>query len=185
MRAIHNKRVPASDVAWKLLLIFCFFLPSLINPGAIFASTSLSLSVESRKLGLGSEQTSVTVIPRQAKLEKTVSYTIKEAEYVPPAAPVVPPTPVYPTLSTNDYKMFIYMHESGNVPCKINGGAINCGYIGSLACGLGQALPCAKLTAVCPLSDYNCQDAWFTNYAYSRYGGWEQSYNFWLQHRWW
>ncbi len=87
----------------------------------------------------------------------------------------------------NFYKNFIYSHESGNVPCKINGGAINCYYTGSRACGLGQALPCSKLRAVCPnLADYACQDAWWTNvYMKGRYGTWANAYAFWIAHRWW
>jgi hypothetical protein len=59
-------------------------------------------------------------------------------------------------------KSFIYTHESGNVPCKVNGGAIDCNYDGHLACGIGQALRCQKPTAACNLSDYACQDQWFT-----------------------
>lgn len=72
-------------------------------------------------------------------------------------------------------KMFIYMHESGNNP-----GAIN---KSSGACGLGQALPCSKLP--CSLSDYACQDSWFTNYMLQRYGSWENAKAFWQSHRWW
>lgn len=85
--------------------------------------------------------------------------------------------PVYTTVqaTVNSAKMFIYMHESGNNP-----GAIN---RGSGACGLGQALPCSKMN--CSLSDYGCQDAWFTNYMKSRYGTWENAMAFWISHKWW
>ena len=31
--------------------------------------------------------------------------------------------------------------------------------------------------------DYNCQDAYFTNYAMNRYGGWEGAYSFWVNPR--
>jgi hypothetical protein len=51
------------------------------------------------------------------------------------------------------------------------------------ACGLGQALPCYKMG--CSLSDWACQDAFFTNYANSVYGGWAQAYTFWISHNWW
>lgn len=89
--------------------------------------------------------------------------------------------------SPNDDKAFIYGKESGNVPCKINGGGINCAGDSILACGLGQALPCAKLLAVCPdLSNYTCQDNWFTNnYMIPRYGTWANARAFWLSHHWW
>ena len=77
------------------------------------------------------------------------------------------------------------MHESGNVPCKVNGGAIDCNYNDNLACGIGQALPCQKFTAECPLSDYGCQDKWFTRYADTGYGSWIAANQFWDRNRWW
>jgi len=82
--------------------------------------------------------------------------------------------PVY-SVPANGYKAFIYDHESGNDP-----GAINAG---SGACGLGQALPCSKLP--CSLSDYACQDNYFTNYAITRYGSWQNAYYWWINHHWW
>lgn len=72
-------------------------------------------------------------------------------------------------------KAFIYQHESGNNP-----GAINAS---SGACGLGQALPCSKMP--CSLSDYACQDNFFTQYMLSRYGTWENAVAFWQSHKWW
>lgn len=98
--------------------------------------------------------------------------------------------------SGNEAKDFIYMKESGNVPCKINGGAVNCNYTGSLACGIGQAWPCQKLVGgydpitnrtypkICDLSDYACQDNYFTGYA-AKYGGWQGAYSFWVSNKWW
>ncbi len=95
----------------------------------------------------------------------------------PAAAPQQPtvaaaaPAPV----SSNEAKAFIYQKESGNRTDAINPG--------SGACGLGQALPCSKLP--CSLSDYACQDAWFTNYAMQRYGSWENARAFWQANKWW
>jgi len=86
-------------------------------------------------------------------------------------------TPV-PALSGSDaeYKLFIYNHESGNNPTRAN----------SSGClGLGQACPGSKLLAVCPSLDYACEDAFFTNYAFSRYGSWAGAYSSWISHRWW
>lgn len=75
--------------------------------------------------------------------------------------------------SGNFYKDFIYQHESGNNPSAVN----------SIGCrGLGQACPGSKLPCG---ADYACQDAWFTNYAMTRYGSWEAAYNWWLQNHWW
>ena len=78
-------------------------------------------------------------------------------------------------VSSNSAKAFIYSHESGNNP-----GAINAS---SGACGLGQALPCSKMP--CSLSDYACQDSFFTSYMQGRYGTWENAQAFWLSHHWW
>lgn len=75
----------------------------------------------------------------------------------------------------NEYKAYIYMKESG---CRTD--AIN---RSSGACGIGQALPCSKLP--CSLSDFACQDAWFTNYAITRYGSWYNAYVFWTRNSWW
>lgn len=73
------------------------------------------------------------------------------------------------------YKAFIYSHESGCDTTSINKS--------SGACGLGQALPCSKMP--CSLSDWACQDAFFTDYAMRRYGSWQNAYNFWQSHKWW
>lgn len=70
----------------------------------------------------------------------------------------------------NDYAYKIYQGESS---CKID--AVNS--IG--ACGIGQSLPCSKLSSVCPnwRTDYDCQNQFFTAYA-MQYGSWEQAYSF-------
>lgn len=96
-----------------------------------------------------------------------------------PAAPVAvnstPARAAAPPVSGNAAKAFIYQKESGNRTDAINAS--------SGACGLGQALPCSKMG--CSLSDYACQDAWFTNYAMQRYGSWENAQAFWLANHWW
>lgn len=79
------------------------------------------------------------------------------------------------SLPEDEAKAFIYSHESGNNPGAINphGGA----------CGLGQALPCSKMP--CSLSDYACQDQYFTNYMLNRYGSWNNARAFWIANQWW
>lgn len=73
----------------------------------------------------------------------------------------------------NIYKQFIYKHESG-----CNTGSVNAG-----GCrGLGQACPGSKLPCG---NDFACQDAYFSQYAQSRYGGWPQAYQAWLAQGWW
>ena len=107
-----------------------------------------------------------------------------------PVKPVITPEPVKPkpkpkVVDQVGAKAFIYHKESGNHPCKINGGAVDCEYQGSKACGIGQALPCSKLRNECNLADYACQDRWFTRYMENRYGSWENAKAFWLKNKWW
>lgn len=93
--------------------------------------------------------------------------------------PVVSKPPVVAVAPTNnaeaEAKAFIYFKESGNRTDAINKS--------SGACGLGQALPCSKLP--CTLTDYACQDAWFTKYMQNRYGTWVNAKAFWLRSNWW
>ena len=102
--------------------------------------------------------------------------TVIEPE-TPQTAPEQP-TDVYiavEAFSEDEAKAFIYQKESGNNSYAINQS--------SGACGLGQALPCSKMG--CDLSDYQCQDNWFTNYCINRYGSWSNAKAFWLQHFYW
>lgn len=77
-----------------------------------------------------------------------------------------------------DAKAFIYQHESSGRLDAVN-------EIG--ACGLGQALPCSKMSSICPnwRNEYNCQDRWFADYAKTRYGGWVNARSFWEKNAWW
>lgn len=105
-------------------------------------------------------------------------YISQEAPFNCIDKPQAAPAPVAQQAAPADdgsAKMFIYMRESGNNP-----GAIN---KSSGACGLGQALPCSKMP--CSLSDYACQDNFFTGYMQNRYGTWENAKAFWLSHHWW
>jgi len=139
----------------------------LANPtaaGQLNNSRQLNLTADLSNLQLGAQ-------------EKTVGpHEIGAAEYVAPPPRKQAQKVAYPALAGNEAKIFIYDHESGNNPTRRN----------SAGClGLGQACPGSKLLAVCPTLDYNCEDNYFTNYANSRYGGWQGAYIFWLNHRWW
>lgn len=93
----------------------------------------------------------------------------------PAAAPVASASATsYPALSSNAAKAFIYAKESGNNPAATNP---------SGCFGIGQDCN-GVLRSMCGV-DYNCQDAYFTNYAMNRYGGWEGAYSFWVNHGWW
>ena len=109
----------------------------------------------------------------KADLEQQVS--LKKAQQQKSVASVGVSATAYAATDPNTDKLYIYMRESGNNP-----GAINAS---SGACGLGQALPCSKMP--CSLTDYACQDNYFTGYALARYGSWSAARAFWDAHNWW
>lgn len=80
----------------------------------------------------------------------------------------------YPAVSGNSAKAFIYSHESGNNPNATNPHGCY---------GLGQDCN-GRVHAQCG-ADYACQDAYFSNYAVSRYGSWDAAAAFWQTHGWW
>jgi len=98
-------------------------------------------------------------------------------EQIPTPAPKPAPTPPVAVVSVSEAeaKAFIYQKESGNNP-----GAVNAS---SGACGIGQALPCSKMP--CSLSDYNCQDQFFTQYMLGRYKTWQAAKVWWDAKHWW
>lgn len=103
----------------------------------------------------------------------------QEAAQAAATAPAPPPAPVAPVIVHNDnfYIDYIFSHESGNSLTSVN----------SVGCvGLGQSCG-GGLESTCPnwSTDYTCQLNYFSNYATSRYGSWEASYQFWLNNRWW
>lgn len=108
----------------------------------------------------------------EAQEAQRLALIAQQAKNAPQAPQIAQNTPV----DSNSAKMFIYMKESGNNPNARNAGG---------CLGLGQACPGSKLIAACPNLDYACQDAFFTNYALSRYGSWEGALAFWQGHHWW
>lgn len=91
-------------------------------------------------------------------------------------SPVKMPVKTISGCGDNTYAQFIYEHESG---CNLN--ARNAG--GCL--GIGQACPGSKLLNACPDLSYACQNAFFTAYANSAYGGWAGAYAKWQRSHWW
>lgn len=111
-------------------------------------------------------------LEQQLQAKKESARVLAEAQAQAQAAPAPVVRQTY-SLPANQAKAFIYQHESGNNPSAVN----------SIGCrGLGQACPGSKLPCG---ADYACQDAWFTNYAMTRYGSWEAAYQFWQKNRWW
>lgn len=114
-----------------------------------------------------------------------VTTTVVETPRVAPTQPQ----------DANFYKMYIYQHESGNCPFKWQGdiGACPSSYVAKydpnaqIGYGLCQSTPAAKMQSAGAdwATSYATQDAWCTNYAMQRYGGWQQAYNHWLiNHNW-
>lgn len=79
----------------------------------------------------------------------------------------------YPT-DPNSAKAYIYARESGNNPNAVSPNGCY---------GLGQ--DCNGVLRIQCGADYDCQDAYFTNYAMRRYGSWEGALAFWQSHHWW
>lgn len=109
-------------------------------------------------------------IPTPAPAKPAASSPVRTASStVPKATPVVAPAG-----DDGSAKAYIYSRESGNNPNATN----------STGCyGIGQDCS-GRVRATCG-ADYACQDAYFTNYATSRYGSWEGALAFWQTHRWW
>jgi uncharacterized protein YabE (DUF348 family) len=85
------------------------------------------------------------------------------------------------------YVNYIVSHEGGWVPCKVQGGSIDCTYSGSMGYGVVQATPGSKMASAG--SDWRTnpitQLEWATGYAVGRYGSWSGAYNHWLSsHSW-
>lgn len=85
------------------------------------------------------------------------------------------------------YVNYIVMHEGGWEPCKVQGGAINCDYAGSMGYGVVQATPGGKMVSAG--ADWRTnpitQLRWASAYAVGRYGSWAGAYNHWLSsHNW-
>lgn len=85
------------------------------------------------------------------------------------------------------YVNYIVMREGGWEPCKVQGGAIDCSYTGSMGYGIVQATPGIKMASsggdwrTNPIT----QLKWATGYASGRYGSWKGAYDHWLSsHNW-
>lgn len=164
-RRVNVKRFD-SDL---ILYLVEFIITLLIVAGGAFLIYNLLKS----KTQIGAVK---NVGGRVEALAPPVVNILPDTTKTPAKALVEVSPPVTPTI---DYKMYIYMHESGNSLTAINPD--------SKACGLGQAYPCSKLTAACPnwQTDYTCQDNFFSSYAVNRYGGWAQSFATWSAQSWW
>ena len=86
------------------------------------------------------------------------------------------------------YVSYIVSRENGSWdPCKVQGGAINCSYDGTMGYGLVQATPGGKMSSAG--ADWRTnpitQLKWATSYAVKRYGSWKGAYDYWISHHNW
>jgi uncharacterized protein YabE (DUF348 family) len=97
-------------------------------------------------------------------------------------------------IASSDYGYVEYIvdHEGSWAPCKVQGGAIDCSYSGSMGYGIVQATPGSKMASAG--SDWRTnpitQLEWATGYAngakFVPYGGgWQGAYNYWAAHHNW
>lgn len=93
-------------------------------------------------------------------------------------------------IAASDYGFadYIINHEGSYRPCVRYGGLVDCnGWQYGTAYGVCQALPGNKMAsagadwATNPIT----QLRWCNSYAQSRYGGWANAYNYWLNHKVW
>ena len=133
--------------------------PNVINPG------------EQLRIPALDEQLTDRALPQAPAPTAPVAATVVAAAARPTVGTSVQAS--YP-VSANAAKAFIYAHESGNNPNATNPNGCY---------GLGQDCN-GRVRALCG-ADYACQDAYFTNYAMSRYGSWENALAFWQAHHWW
>lgn len=98
------------------------------------------------------------------------------------------------------YVEYIINHEGSWVPCKTNGGAVDCDYYftnekgawsakngRNKSYGICQALPGYKMASAG--SDWQTsaltQLRWCNGYAIGSYGSWKKAYEAWLTKHWW
>lgn len=120
------------------------------------------------------EETQKQLQEVQKQLEAKRNAATAYAAELPVQPAYTPPAPSVTGCGSDTMMAKIYQLESG---CRT--GAYN-----EIGCrGLGQACPGSKLP--CSDSDWNCQDAWFRNYAVERYGSIYNAYIFRINHNWW
>ena len=147
--------------------------PDVIYPGQNVRIPSAGEQLPNRPLPADAAPVAQTAPAASQPQAQQTSYSAP-APAAAVSAPVVQSGPVS-GCGDNAYANFIYMHESGCNPDRWNAGGCY---------GIGQACPASKI-AYCG-ADYACQNAYFTAYANSRYGGWANAYNTWISNGgWW
>lgn len=105
----------------------------------------------------------------------TISYSNDSIPYNTTNSSNTSQSAPYNGCGTNFYQNWIYEEESGCDPTKVN----------SMGCiGIGQDCN-GVLVTLCPTLTYSCENQYFTNYMISRYGSWQNAYNFHIANGWW
>lgn len=181
MKLKNQKVLKRIATAFAIVTLAAFIYIQFLAPNTLEARQRLQLestqtqliqAQEKVKASQESDQTKAQQIEQLNKQLKDTQDQLQAKKTTNSA--VAEAVPAY-AVPEDTAKAFIYSHESGNTPTAINAS--------SGACGLGQALPCSKMP--CSLSDYACQDTFFTNYMLNRYGSWAAAEAFWQIHHWW
>lgn len=137
--------------------------PDVINPG------------QQLRVPSGDEQLADRPLPQPVVVASPVAQqsSYQQAPATSTYRAAAPTTTSYPT-DPNAAKAFIYSKESGNNPNATNPNGCY---------GIGQ--DCNGVVRGQCGADYDCQDAYFTNYAMNRYGSWEAAQSFWNANGWW
>lgn len=111
--------------------------------------------------------------PVQKTIKNTPLSDVEPAVEVAVAKPIMVVSGVT-NCGSDPYQILVYQRESG---CKTNS-------VNSIGCtGIGQACPGSKLP--CSLSDWDCQNNFFTAYMLSRYGSWASAWQSEVSRGWW
>lgn len=129
-----------------------------------------STKLNAKQLEEAKKQLEAQKLELEKQLQAKRSTPKVYAESAPKPAQAVGTT----NCGSDPYMAQIYQRESG---CRTT--ALN-----SIGCyGIGQSCPASKI-AHCG-ADFACQNAWFTNYAVTRYGSTANAWAVWQQQHWW
>lgn len=160
------------------LMVFIFIVMPRVQAAPLNKQVhNITPEVSTSKVVAGRTDTKLPVEPQPQEPasvpEAPVVQPVEEQPVITQVVPETPPEPTQTGCGDNVYATYIYMHESHCSTTAVN----------SIGCrGLGQSCPGDKLPCG---DDYDCQNEWFSNYAISRYGSWENAYYFWLANSWW
>ncbi|HET6924339.1 MAG TPA: LysM domain-containing protein, partial [Candidatus Saccharimonadales bacterium] len=167
-----SKIAQANDTTYVRLFDANDFIsdPNVIHPGDQVKVPAADEQLPDRALPTPAPAPQPAPAPAPAASAPAPAETTESA----PVATVAPAKVSAPAVTGNAAKAYIYSHESGNNPAAVSPNG---------CFGLGQ--DCNGVVRAKCGTDYACQDAYFTNYAISRYGSWDAAAAFWQNNGWW